>query len=699
MKKNLIFLALFLALTFTGCNDLNKTVEPIVPEITDVELLQALLVLDNPVPIRVCNQDKQDVTDDVQIVISDPTKAEYSDYYIKALTTDDVVVRVVKGDVDKEFTLKVTDGTSNLTDITIPIIQSASHKSPYVNMTVEGLEGIVTAKGYKSFYLQTATPDSFNATSEAIKVYTKSYSNPDPGTKVVITGKIAEYGSSPSNPTTQIIAYGDDWGYTENGTADIPAAVDLTQRVPPNKLFSASGDLLGNHFVQPDIYGLDFWESLEGMLVEISNARAVSPYGYGDFFVVNNNGSSSTLTSRGGLLLSSNDYNPEQICINVAYDGGNSKGDDWPVKVGDRFPGKLVAPVGFDTYFKCPILDMQYGDTESWFAGKVDSTITREASTIGVTKESNKLTIASFNIENFNTNSATDVKTVDLATTIVTGLNCPDIVALAEMLDDDGATKNDTGIVTAEQNAAYLIEAIGALNSDVNYKYVEIAPNNNEDGGVDNGNIRVAYLYNLNRVGLTNFGGSGDADDDIQVINSYGKISLNFNPVRIQDSSFDDSRKPLVASFDFNGETVIVCNVHFKSKWGDDPLFGVIQPPVLESEEKRTPQCQRVNDVVEDMLDIDDDANIIILGDFNDFTWSNPIKALMGSKFESLVDEKLPQNEHYSYVYMGNSQQLDHIIVSKNLTAYAEVDVVHRYSEFWDQLTDHDPTIASIVID
>jgi hypothetical protein len=58
----------------------------------------------------------------------------------------------------------------------------------------------------------------------------------------------------------------------------------------------------------------------------------------------------------------------------------------------------------------------------------------------------------------------------------------------------------------------------------------------------------------------------------------------------------------------------------------------------------------------------------------------------------------LPQRERYSYVFEGNSQVLDQVIVSNNMLASFGIDYdpVHVNSEFADQASDHDPQVARI---
>jgi predicted extracellular nuclease len=56
----------------------------------------------------------------------------------------------------------------------------------------------------------------------------------------------------------------------------------------------------------------------------------------------------------------------------------------------------------------------------------------------------------------------------------------------------------------------------------------------------------------------------------------------------------------------------------------------------------------------------------------------------------------LPQEERYSYVFEGNSQVLDQILVSGHLLDVFGVgyDPVHVNAEFADQASDHDPQVS-----
>ena len=92
-------------------------------------------------------------------------------------------------------------------------------------------------------------------------------------------------------------------------------------------------------------------------------------------------------------------------------------------------------------------------------------------------------------------------------------------------------------------------------------------------------------------------------------------------------------------------------------------------------------------------------AGVIVLGDLNDYQFSQPLATLKGSILHDLV-EGLPESERYTYIYEGNSEMLDHILVSNPIFenrpfAY---DVVRVNAEFADRVSDHDPQVVRITL-
>jgi uncharacterized protein len=149
-----------------------------------------------------------------------------------------------------------------------------------------------------------------------------------------------------------------------------------------------------------------------------------------------------------------------------------------------------------------------------------------------------------------------------------------------------------------------------------------------------------------------------------------------------------------VGEFRYRDRTLFVIANHFNSKGGDDPLFGRFQPPQRVTEVQRHAQAQVVNDFVDSILAVDQRADVVVLGDLNDFEFSETLQILQGGVLENLL-LTLPRPERYTYVFEGNSQVLDQILTSRQLFRSLSVyDVVHVNSEFADQASDHEPQVA-----
>ncbi|HEY6739296.1 MAG TPA: endonuclease/exonuclease/phosphatase family protein, partial [Actinopolymorphaceae bacterium] len=141
---------------------------------------------------------------------------------------------------------------------------------------------------------------------------------------------------------------------------------------------------------------------------------------------------------------------------------------------------------------------------------------------------------------------------------------------------------------------------------------------------------------------------------------------------------------------------------HFSSKGSDEPLTGRWQPPARPTESQRHAQARVVHDFVADVLDVQPSAAIAVVGDLNDFEFSRTIDLLVGSDHRpTLYDlpRELPGRERYGYVYQGNSQVLDHILLSPGARRWRpSYDIVHVNAEFADQDSDHDPQIVRLAV-
>ncbi|MBD2038543.1 choice-of-anchor I family protein [Leptolyngbya sp. FACHB-321] len=581
--------------------------------------------------------------------------------------------------------------TVALFEITPPVrisdIQGTSHTSPLNSQTVRGVAGIVTVVRSNGFYLQDPNPDSSDATSEGIFVFTSSAPTVKVGDAIQVSGTVSEFragGASSANlsttqissPTITVLSSGNALPTATivgNGGRTIPTSVindDGTGNVETSGVFDPATD------------GIDFYESLEGMLVQVNNPLATSPtatFGTSqEIWVLADNGANATSrTARGGSLITANDFNPERIQI-------------------DDLDNALVLPevnVGAQLSTIAGVVNYDFSNYEVLVttAPTVVQASPLQKEVTNLVGSATDLTVAAFNVENLDPGDGA-AKFNALASAIVTNLKAPDIINLEEIQDNNGPT-NDA-IVDASQTYQTLIDAIVAAGGP-RYEFRQINPVDDTNGGEPGGNIRVGFLFNPNRVSFVDRPG-GASTTGTTVTNDSGNPLLSASPGLIDPTNpaFNASRKPLVGEFVFNGQTVFVVANHFNSKGGDQPLFGRFQPPTLTSEAQRLQQAAIVKNFVQSVLAVNPNANVVVAGDLNDFEFSAPVNLVESAGLVNLI-ETLPANERYTYNFEGNAQTLDHILVSGNLFNQLNgYDVVHFNSEFADQISDHDPSVA-----
>jgi predicted extracellular nuclease len=563
-------------------------------------------------------------------------------------------------------------------------IQDATHFSPLDDRAVADVPGIVTVVGGNGFWFQDPLPDGSDATSEGIFVFTGSPPAVSVGDSILVDGVVQEFfpgGTGTANlSTTEITAPTVE--LVSSGNPLPPATVIGTGgRVPPSEVIDddATGDVNTSGSFDPATDGIDFYESLEGTRVQVNDALAVGPRNaFGEIPVVGDHSAVAAIdTVRGGVVIGPDDFNPERIIL-----------DDTlvPTPVVNTDDGFTTSVIG--------VMDYSFGNFKlnvTTAPTTVDGGIQREVTQAPREQE---IAVATYNVENLDPGDGPAF--ARHAQLIVDHLRSPDLIAIEEIQDNDGATNSATTDASATWNA--LIAAIQAAGGPA-YEFRQIDPVDDQDGGQPGGNIRVGFLFRTDR-GLTFIDRpGGDATTPTTVIDHPSGPRLSSSPGRVdpEDPAWDDSRKPLAGEFRMRGRKVFVIANHFASKGGDDPLFGRFQPPTRSSELQRHPQAQVVNDFVDEILAADPHANLIVLGDINDFEFSETVEILEGGVLTTLMDT-LPKAERYSYVFEGNSQVLDQILVSDNLLGNFGIDYdpVHVNAEFADQASDHDPQVARL---
>jgi len=189
-----------------------------------------------------------------------------------------------------------------------------------------------------------------------------------------------------------------------------------------------------------------------------------------------------------------------------------------------------------------------------------------------------------------------------------------------------------------------------------------------------------------------------------QVVKYRGRPALTLSPGRLDPTNpvWTSSRKPLVGQFRFDGEDVFVVANHFDSKGGDQNADGRFQYPERSSETQRAGQALVVHDFVDRLLAVDKKADVVVLGDLNDYQFSPALSVLRTGTADAggpanLVDliTTLPADQQYTYVYNGVSQVLDHILLTPSMDRF-RYQVVHVNSEYHDQVSDHDPQVVDV---
>src|SRR5215207_1105438 len=575
------------------------------------------------------------------------------------------------GDVTVSFFVAGLEG------LRIHDIQGARHRSPFEGKTVAGVPGVVTAASNNGFWMQDVQPDGDRRTSEGIFVFRGG--RPAIGTAVTVSGLVEEFrpGGDPNNLTTTEIS---NATVTPAGTGTIaPTLLGKGALRPPLRFIDndSSGDVELNPLFDPWQDGIDFHESLEGMLVEIRKPVVVGPTNGFDELPVVADGAAKPRSERDGVIVRPRDFNPERFILDDVI------ADPPDANVGDGLVGPVRAVVDYS------FANYKYLLTSS--PGRIDRGLERE---VTEAPQRDELSTGSINVENLSPND-TDAKFERLAEILVENMRSPDLVALEEIQDNDGAA--NTAVTDATLTYERFIAKVAEVGGP-DYEFRQIDPVDDQDGGQPGGNIRVGFLFRTDR-GLEFVDRpGGTSTNSTAVVAGASGPELTFSPGRLDpgNPAFLNSRKPLAGEFRWRGETVIAVANHFNSKGGDQPLFGRFQPPNRVTEPQRHQQAEVVRTFVAQALDVDRDARVIVMGDLNDFEFSRTLDIIESAPMLNLM-ETLDRDERYSYVFEGNSQTLDQILVTRALRHRAEYDSVHVNAEFFDQASDHDPQVARLM--
>lgn len=648
------------------------------------------------------------------------------------------------------YTLGATTATGTIQNDDVPDvthqiaeIQGKAHLSPFVTGfntagAIVVTEGIVTARDTNGFYLQDATPDGDRETSDAIFVFTGAApaASITVGEQVIVRGNVFEFRNFQNLSQTQITnAQVFESNITVSELPRVQIGGSSPDALRPPTTITDDDELT---VYDPANDGIDFWESVESMVVQYNDAVVSDGFwfSFNGFYAYSDSVGATTPNSRGGLTIDGQvgvttnaggqfvhdgDFNPERIQIDFSESFSAGFGNlNTEIDMGDRFD-HITGIVKHDfTNWKLfaietPVLTQNDPDGP-------DQEVT------GLTADPRSLRVATFNVENLDALDPAS-RFANIATVLKNNLLAPDVIVVEEMQDNNGAI-ND-GTVDASQTWELLLAELRAQTGISTWQWVDETPVNNAEGGEPGGNIRVGFIYNSARVqlgdGTLNEATATVADRRLWTDRIGDGVKASGDLITVSDADIAGSintadwagtRLSLLGQFTFNGNTVFVTGNHWPSKGGSGAQYQFNQDhpenPANGSWAKRKEIAEDVNAVANHVLDTNPDANIVIGGDLNEFQFFDPLRVLTGEidadgvarppdarHFVNLtLSEIADPAERFSFMFDGNAQQLDHMFVDPELAGRADYDIVHVNTGYNSNrvnapaVSDHDPVLG-----
>jgi predicted extracellular nuclease len=614
------------------------------------------------------------------------------------------------------FTVQVTDGTNAtatkvFTIIVEPIpvctithtiaqVQGSGSLSPLAGSTVT-TNGIITGIKTNGFFIQMAQGDNDATTSDAVFVFTSSTPSASlsVGSEVCVRGTVTEFvpAADPGSPALTEI------------TSPVVTLLSVGNSLPEAVTISTS-QLMPTG-------GLYQLERFEGMRVQVPSLTVVAP----------TQGSvteaSATATSSGlfyGVITGTPRpfREPGLILPDLLPAGAPCCIPRWdanPEIIGVASRG-LAGGTTIDVATNAVLTNVTgpLDFTRRYYTINLDAATPPAVSNNNLTAipvplpDQSEFTVANLNIERFFdvvndpatsdpvlTQQAFDNRLTKLSLAIRTILHSPDILGVEEAEN-----------LTTLQAIADKVNADAVAAGSVNPGYQAFLEEGNDIGGID-----VGFLVKTSRVNVVS-------------VMQYGKTDTYINAATGQSEILND-RPPLVLRATINTTigtpfpvTVIVN--HLRSLIDiEDPTSG----PRIRA--KREAQAEYLASLIQGFQTEDTAANIVVVGDFNAYQFSDgyvdvigvikgaPVPAnqvltppvdLVNPDLINLIDT-YDAAQRYSYVFDGSGQVLDHVLINQNLTdAFSRFSIAHLNADFPEvlrtdpnrpeRISDHDAPVA-----
>ncbi|MGY5871432.1 MAG: endonuclease/exonuclease/phosphatase family protein [Candidatus Thorarchaeota archaeon] len=380
-----------------------------------------------------------------------------------------------------------------------------------------------------------------------------------------------------------------------------------------------------------DDYASDvYYESLEGMLVSVSSMKVVS--------------GTNTYYEYAGVV---EDLDIERVFVD------DSAGTGELIFVDDSGGNRLSVQSGWVVKGLYGPLDYSFEEYKILPARNYELEVVVHGNILNPAKDYKGLTIATYNMYNFFEDYYVATDFDKHAHAIHDFLGEPDIIAVQEV----------EKIELLQQLAAtWPIEA--------EYEAILIE-------GPDARGIDVGLLYRTDRVSQVNYAEARQYHTYLD--DGYGPgTDPNYECPDGANPLF--SRPPLVVNLEIVGKKGTTSDLwliinHFKSK-------GEYEPYYADPEPRRIEQAMWVSSLMNQIEDDHLGARIVVLGDLNDFIESATLATLRAAGLYHLNNEVEKENR-YTYIYLGVSECLDHILINSALASYFDdAMVIHFNPDF-----------------
>lgn len=604
-------------------------------------------------------------------------------------------------------------------DRAINEVQGDKNVSPFEGQTAR-LTGVVTARLKTGFFIQTPDDkvDNNPNTSEGIYVYTRTEPTGEAaiGNLVSVTGTIEEFRpkSEPlSLPITELSMFKD---------RDIIKVESKNNPLPKPVILSAADFASGV---------IDALEKYEGMRVQVAEMTVVAPTNgrvdiktsssqsngifYGvlkgiprpfrepgidiyDYILLQDKDKEKLKKSYPKIPVFDN--NPERLRIESATQLGAQTIDVPAYAEIKNLTG--VLHYAYRAYAVLVDVDSKYSVSNYVKAQPLPETNERQFS------------VAGMNLENFFDDEDDPAIKEDLVTTEAFERRMKKIsLAIRDYLKNPDVI----GIVEAE-NLAALKRLAKRINDDAvaagkpNPEYEAFLVDGNDGRGIDNG-----LLVKTARVKVLETKQLGK-EDKYKHPEKKDDVFLNDRPPLMLRASIEDSKTK--QPFEF----MVVVN-HLKS------FLGYNDPEQKENVRlKKKLQAEFLAKFVQERQKANPNERIILLGDFNAYQFNdgivdqigtilgkpagkeevmNPSEDFVNPDMINLVNVIKP-NQRYSYVFDGNAQVLDHIIISdalkKHIQGFGYARLNADFPETYrnddnrvERFSDHDAAVAYFTFD